>query len=103
MLLSKVSLPSCQNPFCLNFNKKPFATQPAYTQHIDRIIGCHNFIVRKSHVAAPHGASVSCRCSLHEDGLVKGPVTRSLLVEGIMLLMMSLLQETWQLVMVLKL
>ncbi len=26
--------------------------------------------MRKSHVAAPHGASVSHRCSLHEDGLV---------------------------------
>ena len=53
MLSSKVSLLSCQNPFCLNFNKKPFATQAAYTQHIDRNIGCYNFIVRKSHVTAP--------------------------------------------------
>ncbi len=70
MLSSKVSLLSCQNPFCLNFNKKPFVTQAAYTQHIDRNIGCYNFIVRKSHVAAPHGASISRRCSLHEDGLV---------------------------------
>jgi hypothetical protein len=26
--------------------------------------------VRKSHVAAPHDASVLRRCSLHEDGLV---------------------------------
>ncbi len=37
------------NPFCLNFNKKPFASQAAYTQHIDRNIGCYNFIVKKSH------------------------------------------------------
>ena len=26
--------------------------------------------MRKSHAAGPHGASVSCRCCLHEDGLV---------------------------------
>jgi hypothetical protein len=68
MSLSKVSLLSCQNPFCLNFNKKPFATQAAYTQHIDRNIGCYNFIVKRAHVAAPHGASVSRRHRLHEDG-----------------------------------
>ena len=68
MLLSKVSLLSCQHPFCLNFNKKPFATQAAYTQHIDRNIGCYNFIVKRAHVAAPHGASVSRRHRLHEDG-----------------------------------
>jgi hypothetical protein len=55
------SLLSCQNPFCLNFNKKPFASQAAYTQHIDRNIGCYNFIVKQSHIAAPHGASVSHR------------------------------------------
>ncbi len=66
MSLSKVSLPSCQNPFCLNFNKKPFATQAVYTQHI----GCFNFIVRKSHVAVPHGASVLRHCAIHENGLV---------------------------------
>ena len=70
MLLLKASLLSCQDPFCLNFNKKPFATQAAYMQHIDRNIGCYNFIVRKSHVAAPHGTSVLRRHSLHEDGLV---------------------------------
>ena len=64
---SKVSLLSCQNPFCLNFNKKLFANQAAYTQHIDRNIGCYNFIVKKSHVAAPHGASVSRRHRLYED------------------------------------
>ena len=27
------------NPFCLNFNKKPFATQALCTQHTDRTIG----------------------------------------------------------------
>ena len=70
MLLSKVSLLSRQNPFCLNFNKKPCATQAVYTQHIDRNIGCYNFIARKSHVAAPYGPSVSCHRLLHEDGLV---------------------------------
>jgi hypothetical protein len=31
-----------------------------------------------------------------------GPVIRGILVWGVMLLMMSLLQETWQFVMVLK-
>ncbi len=71
MLFSKVSLLSCQNLFCLNFNNKPFATHAAYyTQHIDRNTGCYNFIVRKSHVAAPQGTSVPRRHSLHEDGLV---------------------------------
>jgi hypothetical protein len=63
----KVSLLSCQNPFCLNFNKKPFASQAAFTQHIDRNIGCHNFIVKKSHIASPHGASVSRRHQLYEN------------------------------------
>jgi hypothetical protein len=70
MLLSKVSLLSRQNPFCLNFNKKPFATQAAYPQHIDRNIGCYSFIARKSHIAAPHGTSALRRCSLHDYGLV---------------------------------
>ena len=59
------------NGVCLNFNKKPFATQAVYTQHIDRNTVCYNFIVRKLHVAAPHGASVSRHWCLHEDGLVK--------------------------------
>ena len=36
---------------------------------MDRNIGCNNFIVRKSHVAVLHGASVVCCCCLHEDGL----------------------------------
>jgi hypothetical protein len=35
--------------------------------------------------------------------LKHGPVTRSLHINCVMLLMMSLLQETWQLAMVLKL
>jgi hypothetical protein len=71
MLLLKASLLSCQDPFCLNFNKKPFATQAAYMQHIDRNIGCYNFIVRKSHVAAPRGASLLCRFCLYKNaGLV---------------------------------
>jgi hypothetical protein len=64
---SKVSLLSCQNTFCLNFNKKPFASQAAYIQHIDRDIGCYNFIVKKSHIAAPHGASVSRRHQLYAN------------------------------------
>jgi hypothetical protein len=63
----KVSLLSCQNPFCLNFNKKPFASQAAYTQHIDRNIGCYNFTVKKSHIAAPHGVSVSRCHRLYEN------------------------------------
>jgi hypothetical protein len=67
MSLSKVSLFSCQNPFCINFKKKPFSTQAAFTQHIDRNIGCYNFIVKKTHVAAPHGASVARR-RVHQDG-----------------------------------
>jgi hypothetical protein len=70
MLLSKVSLLSCQNTFCLNSNQKPFATQAVHAQHINRNIGCYNFIVSKTHVAVPHGASVSRHCCLHEDGLV---------------------------------
>ncbi len=70
MLSSKAPLLFCQNPFCLKFNKKPFSNQAAYTQHIDRNIGCYNFIVKKSHLAATHGASVSHRCRLHEDGNV---------------------------------
>ncbi|KAI2514003.1 hypothetical protein MHU86_387 [Fragilaria crotonensis] len=65
---SKAPLLFCQNPFCLNFNKKPFSNQAAYTQHIDRNIGCYNFIVKKSHHAATHGASASHRRRLHEDG-----------------------------------
>lgn len=66
---SKVAvLFSCQNPFCVNFNKKAFATQAAYTQHIDRSIGCYNFIVNQRHVAAPHGASVARRPRPREDG-----------------------------------
>ena len=65
---SKAPLLFCQNPFCLNFNKKPFSNQAAYTQHIDRNIGCYNFIVKKSHLAATHGASASHRRRLHEDG-----------------------------------
>jgi hypothetical protein len=64
---SKVPLLSCQNPFYLNFNKKPFVSQAAYTQHIDRNIGCYNFIVKKSHIAAPHGASVSRCHQLYEN------------------------------------
>lgn len=67
MLSSKAPLLFCQNPFCLKFNKKPFSNQAAYTQHIDRNIGCYNFIVKKSHLAATHGASVSHRRRLHED------------------------------------
>ncbi len=70
MLSSKAPLLLCQNPFCLKFNKKPFSNQAAYTQHIDRNIGCYNFIVKKSHLAATHGASVSHHCRLCEDGNV---------------------------------
>jgi len=70
MLSAKAPLLFCQNPFCLKFNKKPFSNQAAYTQHIDRNIGCYDFIVKKSHLAATHGASVSHRHHLHEDGNV---------------------------------
>ncbi|KAI2497023.1 hypothetical protein MHU86_17500 [Fragilaria crotonensis] len=68
MLSSKAPLLFCQNPFCPRFNKKPFSNQAAYTQHIDRTIWCYKFTVKKSHLAAPHSASVSHHC--HEDGNV---------------------------------
>ena len=67
---SKVSLITCQNPFCNRFNQKPFSNQTAYTNHIDKSPGCFNFLVRQAQVAAPHGASVVCRHCQHEDGNV---------------------------------
>jgi hypothetical protein len=78
MLSSKAPLLFCQNPFCLKFNKKPFSNQAAYTQHIDRNIGCYNFIVKKSHLAATHGASVSHRRFMRM-GMSHAQVTKGLL------------------------
>jgi hypothetical protein len=70
-LSSKVSLLTCQNPFCNRFNQKLFSDRTAYTNHIERSPGCFNFIVRQAQVAAPHGASVDCCCCCqHEDGNV---------------------------------
>jgi hypothetical protein len=43
---SKVSLLTCQNPFCNRFNQKPFSNQTAYTNHIDESPGCFNSLVR---------------------------------------------------------
>ena len=68
---AKVSLLSCQNPLCVKFNKKPFSTQTAYTQHIDRNIGCYSYVVMRSQVLSRHGAPVvPCHPSVHEDGNV---------------------------------
>ena len=71
---AKVSLLSCQNPLCVKFNKKPFSTQTAYTQHIDRNIGCYSYVVMRSQVLSRHGAPVvPCHPSVHEDGNVIPP------------------------------
>ena len=69
---AKVSLLSCQNPVCrVKFNKMPFSTQAAYTQHIDRNIGCYSYVVMRAHVLSRHGAPVvPCHPSVHEDGNV---------------------------------
>lgn len=61
MASSKVSLIFCQNPFCKTFEKKPFANQRAYSNHINGSPGCFNFLVRQAHVAAGHGTSVPRR------------------------------------------
>jgi Plavaka transposase len=59
----------CKNPFCSRFNTKPFTTQAAYTNHIDRSPGCLSFLVLQAQSAAPHGASlVSTPKHRHEDG-----------------------------------
>jgi hypothetical protein len=51
----------CPNPFCHKFHNKPFASQAAYTNHVDRSPSCFKFIVNQAHVAAPHGAVVGVR------------------------------------------
>ena len=49
----------------------PFSTQAAYTQHIDRNIGCYSYVVMRAHVLSRHGAPVvPCHPSVHEDGYV---------------------------------
>ena len=66
---STFSLVTCRNPFCSRFNKNPFSTQAAFTNHIDRSPGCLNFLVMESQSAAPHGASLVCTPKhRHEDG-----------------------------------
>ena len=53
------SVLTCRNPFCNRYHdKKPFATQTAFTLHIDGSPGCLKALVLHAQVAAPHGASV---------------------------------------------